>query len=81
MLINSLEDELNDFQNYKVPPHFFGLGIQHIDYVSVDGKGFTENIDDVDFKINIQVKDDKSRMKDVSFKVIFKLYRLKTCCK
>ena len=59
MLINSLEDELLDFQNYKVPPHFFGLGIQHIDYVNVGGGNglmsgaFMENIDDVDFKVNL----------------------------
>jgi len=51
MLVNSLEEEMSFFQNYKVPPHFFGLGIQTVEYVNVDGKGMTESLDDVEFKI------------------------------
>lgn len=57
MLINGLEEELNAFSNYKVPPHFFGLGIQHIDYVNADGRGFAESIDDVEFKIILNCTD------------------------
>ncbi|CDW84816.1 UNKNOWN [Stylonychia lemnae] len=58
LLINDLEDEFKQFQQYKVPPHFFGFGIQQIDYVNMNGSGFTESIDDVEFKINVKQQDD-----------------------
>lgn len=55
--VNSLEDELRTFGKYKVPPHFFGLGIQQVDYITLDGIGaYTENIDDVEFKLHLPNK-------------------------
>eukprot|EP00347_Sterkiella_histriomuscorum_P021167 403334995 len=65
MLLNGLEDELKEFSSYKVPPHFFGLGIQQVDYVSIDGKGFTENIDDVEFKVCVKESGEERKLQQI----------------
>ncbi len=60
MLVNNLEEELSHFQNYKVPPHFFGKDIQHIEYVNTDGRGINESLDNIEFNIHSSNKNNRN---------------------